>query len=239
VTTGLPTITNTRGSRQPLTGIVLVGGRSTRLQTQSKPLVVVGNKLILARIVDALRPVCDELIAVVRPDQDDPTADTALALRMHVVQDAEPGAGPLAAICAGFQAAATPLSLVVGGDHPFLSRELMSAMADAAARHGAAIVPTLAGRYQPLHAVYPTAEWRRAFRDALERGERSPTRVLKAAVAAGTPDVQAWDQDAIEPHDPGLMSLIDVDTPTQLARARSLADWRVNVRPGLRPPGGA
>jgi molybdopterin-guanine dinucleotide biosynthesis protein A len=206
---------------------------------QAKPLVVVGNKLILARIVDALRPLCDELIAVVRHEQDDPTPDTALALRMHVVEDVEPEAGPLAAVCAGLQASATPLSFVVGGDHPFLSRELVSAMADAASRAGAAVVPRLAGRYQPLHAVYPTESWRKAFRDALDRGDRSPSAVLKAAVNAGTPTVVEWDQEAIESYDPGLMSLIDVDTPTQLARARNLVDWRVNVRPGLRPPGGA
>jgi molybdopterin-guanine dinucleotide biosynthesis protein A len=128
---------------------------------------------------------------------------------------------------------------VVGGDHPFLSRELVSAMADAASRAGAAVVPRLAGRYQPLHAVYPTESWRKAFRDALDRGDRSPSAVLKAAVNAGTPTVVEWDQEAIESYDPGLMSLIDVDTPTQLARARNLVDWRVNVRPGLRPPGGA
>jgi molybdopterin-guanine dinucleotide biosynthesis protein A len=226
------------GPGQPLSGIVLVGGRSTRLQAQAKPLVVVGNKLILARIVDALRPVCDELIAVVRREQDDPTPDTALALRMHVVEDVQPGAGPLAAICAGLQASTTSLSFVAGGDHPFLSRELVAAMADAACRNEAAVVPRLAGRYQPLHAVFPTEPWRQAFRAALDRGERSPSRVLEATVAAGTPALLAWGQKAIEPFDPGLMSLIDVDTPTQLARARNLADWRTNVRPGLRPPGG-
>lgn len=211
------------------------------MQLQAKPLAVVGNKLILARISDALRPICDELIAVVRPGQDDPTPDTALALRMHVVQDVAPDGGPLAGICAGLEAATTPLTFVVGGDHPFLSRELVLAMAETAASRPqgpVAAVPVVAGRYQPLHAVYPTQPWRRLFAAALSQGERSPTAVIDAVVRAGTPPIEVWDQERMEPFDPGLMSLIDVDTPAQLARARNLADWRTSVRPGLRPPGG-
>lgn len=231
-----------RDPSPPLTAIVLVGGRSSRLQLQAKPLAVVGNKLILARIADALRPLCAELIAVVRPGQDDPTPDTAMALRMHVVEDAAPDGGPLAGICAGLEATTTPLAFVVGGDHPFLSRELVAAMADSAASSAdgpAAVIPSVAGRYQPLHAVYPSQPWRRLFAAALSQGEHSPTAVVEAAVLAGSPRIETWDQDRMESFDPGLMSLVDVDTPAQLARARSLADWRRNVRPGLRPPGGA
>lgn len=225
-----------------MTGVVLVGGHSTRMQVPAKPLSVVGNKLILARIADALRPVCAELIAVVRPGQDDPTPDTALALRMHVVEDAALDAGPLAGLCAGLGAATTRLTFVSGGDYPFLSRQLISAMAVASARGRsgpAAVIPSIAGRYQPLHAVYPTETWRRVFCGALSQGERSPTRVIEAAAGSGRLPVIFWDEKLLEVHDPGLMSLLDVDTPAQLARARNLADWRTNVRPGLRPPGGA
>lgn len=212
------------------------------MQAQPKPLAVVGNKLILARIADALRPLCVELIAVVRPGQDDPTPDTAVALRMHVVQDVESGEGPLAGLCAGLQAATTPLSFVAGGDHPFLSGALISAMAAAARRHvggPAAVVPRVDGMLQPLHAVYPTGPWGRVFCAALSQGERSALAVVDAACRAGTPAVDVWDRAQIESHDPALMSLVDVDTPAQLARARNFADWRTNVRPGLRPPGGA
>ena len=146
------------------------------MESQAKPLAVIGNKLILARIADALRPICDELIAVVRPGQDDPTPDTALALRMHVVEDAEADGGPLAAICAGLQAAATSLGFVCGGDHPFLSRELIAAMAESAisnSRGGpTAVVPRIGEHFQPLHAVYPAAEWSSVFCAALSQGLR-------------------------------------------------------------------
>lgn len=226
-------------SRPGLTGIVLIGGRSSRLGGEPKPLIVVGNKLILARISDALRAVCDEVIAVVRPGQEDASPDTAMALKMHVVEDASPDAGPLAGYCAGLKASVSGLSFVTGGDHPFLSPDLIRAMAGTASREGAAVIPLVEGRLQPLHAVYPTAIWRDRFCAALADGQRSPTHVISSALIAGAPRVIQFGAREIEEHDPRLMSLIDVDTPSQLARARIMSDWRTNVRPGLRPPGGA
>ena len=83
-----------------LTGIVLAGGRSVRLG-QSKPLVQIGGRLVLARIFDALKRVCDEQILVVRPDQDDAVPDTAIALGMHIVADSFEGMRPLGGLQAG------------------------------------------------------------------------------------------------------------------------------------------
>lgn len=226
-------------SRTGLTGIVLIGGRSSRLGGEPKPLIVVGNKLILARIADALRSVCDEVIAVVRPGQEDASPDTAMALGMHVVEDTCADAGPLAGCCAGLRASVSALSFVTGGDHPFLSADLIRAMARTASTRGAAVVPHVDGRLQPLHAVYPTLTWRTHFCEALANGEHSPTRVLASALAAGTSGIVEYGVRQIEEHDPRLMSLVDVDTPSQLARARIMSDWRTNVRPGLRHPGGA
>lgn len=210
-----------------------------RLGGDPKPLIVVGNKLILARISDALRSICDEVIAVVRRGQEDATPDTALALGMHVVEDISPESGPLAGLCAGLSASISPLTFVTGGDHPFLSPDLIRAMAQTAEAEDAAVIPILNGRHQPFHAIYPTATWHTRFHAAFQAGERSATGVITAAVAAGTPKVVHYGASQVEEHDPRLMSLMDVDTPSQLARARIMSDWRTNVRPGLRPPGGA
>ena len=55
-----------------LTGIVLAGGRSTRLgSTQSKLITRIDGKKILTRIADALKTVTSELILVGRQNQND------------------------------------------------------------------------------------------------------------------------------------------------------------------------
>ena len=50
-------------ARDQITGIVLGGGLSTRLGiTQSKLLIHIGGKLVLARVADTLKMVCSELL---------------------------------------------------------------------------------------------------------------------------------------------------------------------------------
>ena len=133
-----------------ITGIVLGGGRSRRLGiNQSKLLIHIGGKLVLARVADTLKTICSELVLVVRPDQEDDVPDLGIALNMHVVSDTKPYKGPLAGIHAGLAASTTPLSFVVAGDHPFVSRNLVTAMATAAIADGidspSAVVPRSEG----------------------------------------------------------------------------------------------
>ncbi|MBI4218949.1 MAG: molybdenum cofactor guanylyltransferase [Chloroflexi bacterium] len=228
--------------RRTLTGVVLVGGTSRRMGGGPKPLLMVGNKLLLARVADALQPICSELIAVVRPGQDDPVPETAHALQMHIIQDEEHDGGPLAGMCAGLGAAVTPLCFLTGADHPFLSRTLIRAMNGLALqnpRQPIAVVPRVEGRLQPLHAVYPTRAWLEATRSALSAGERSPTRMLEGLLKSQLPPVRILGEDEIVTYDPQMHSLFDVDTPSQLERARRIESWVTSIRPGMRPPGGA
>ena len=223
-----------------LTGIVLAGGRSSRLGTP-KPLISLGGKLVLARVADTLRPLCEELILVVRPDQDDDSPDTGIALRMHVVTDTPPYQGPLAAIHAGFEATVTPLAFVTGADHPFLSRPLIRAMVALARSAGSepeTVVPRTGGRLHPLHAVYAVDSWTPRMRHALERGETSPGRLLTRAFKAGEPPMTVMTEDEVEQLDPRMLSLLDIDTPASLGLARQIVSGRRTVtRPDIRRGG--
>ena len=224
-----------RTGREQLTGIVLAGGHSVRLG-RSKPLMHLGGKLVLARVADTIRPLCAELILVVRPDQDDDTPDAGVALGMHIATDTLPYKGPLAAIHAGLAVTVTPLAFVIGGDHPFVSRPLVSAMVDVAASPGgdpeSAVIPRLSGVLNPLHAVYPVSEWTPLFARSLAEGMRSPVRVIERAQTAGYPPVSIFTEDEIEQRDPQMLSLFDIDTPERLGIARRVIE---SQRPNLRP----
>ncbi len=230
----------TTPQRTGVTGVVIGGGRSTRLGTP-KPMIHLGGKLVLARVADTLRSMCDELVFVARDSQGDDSPDTAIALRMHVVTDTAPYSGPLAAIHAGLKATVTPLAFVTGADYPFLSRRLIGAMIAAAYSTGEepeSVFVRVAGRLHPLHAVMVTADWNDIFGKALEAGERSPSRVIEEAVAYDGPPVSVMTEDEAEAHDPRLLSFFDIDTPEQLRTARRLLDpRRVNVRPDIRREG--
>ena len=214
-----------------LTGIVLGGGRSRRLGlNQSKLLIHIGGKLVLARVADTLKQVCSELVLVIRPDQDDDIPDLGIALNMHVVTDTEPYRGPLAAIHAGLTAATTPLCFVVAGDHPFVSRILVQAMMAAALADGpespSAVIPRTNGVFHPLHAVYPRATWLPFLAHSLSEGESSPRKAIETAAAAGHPPLTLFTDEELERTDPRGISLLDIDTTADLNKARKISEAR-------------
>jgi molybdopterin-guanine dinucleotide biosynthesis protein A len=227
-------------TRTGLTGIVIGGGQSSRMRTP-KPMIHLGGKLIIARIVDVLRPLCDELIFVVRDEQDDYAPDTAIALRMHVVTDTHPYEGPLAAIHAGLTATVTPLAFVTGADYPFLSRTLIQSMVTAAWGTGSSpesVAARVDGRVHPLHSVLAPGDWTQVMGDALAAGERSPSRVINSAIADGGPPLNIMTEDEIQQFDPRLLSFFDIDTPEQLSIARRIVDpRRILLRPDIRKHG--
>ena len=219
-----------------LTGIVLGGGRSRRLGlNQSKLLIPIGGKLVLARVADTLRQFCSELVLVVRPDQDDGVPDLGITLGMHVVSDTEPTSGPMAGIHGGLAASTTILSFVIAGDHPFVSRSLAQAMAAAATADGsdppAAVIPRSSGTLHPLHAVYPREHWLPHFTRLMADGETSPRSAIELAISSGYPPVTIFTDDELEQTDPRHLSLMDIDTPENLSTARRISESRKFTSP--------
>ena len=215
-----------------LTGVIVAGGRSSRLG-RSKPLIRIGGRLVLARIESALRPICEEIILVIRKGQDDEVAETGLSLRMHVVEDNWDEAGPLAGIEAGLAATATQLAFVTAADHPFISSELVSALA-CAGEDVDLVVPRIADRMQPLHAVY-RASLHDSIRTDLAAGQLSPLQFIRNADASGR--VRFYSEDESRLHDPDLRSFTDFDTPADLAKVRAMLPRREVIRPEIRPGG--
>ena len=98
-----------------VSALILAGGRATRLGGVAKHELVIGGETILARQTRVLAPrVAEILIAAPR---DVPGYRT--------VRDHAEGAGPLAGIAAGLAAARTPWLLVIAGDMPYLTGELV------------------------------------------------------------------------------------------------------------------
>jgi len=203
-----------------------------------KPLVVLGGKLLLARIKEALDRICDEIVLVVGADQDDATPDTGLALGMHVVADRLADAGPLAGIEAGLKATSTPRAFLVAADHPFLSADLIAGMADIAIKGPFdTIVPSKDGRLEPLHAIYSPEAWLPGVSSGLDAGRRSIYDLVKTAIETGDPSMHVMEDAELASFDPDGRSLFDIDTPDSLAQARQMLGTTGIVRPDIRPGG--
>ncbi len=202
-------------------GIVLAGGRSTRMGVPKAGLPWRGSTL-LATVVAALAPAIGTVVVVRAAGQVLPPLPAGVA----VTDDAAAGRGPLEGLLAGLRAVppATTRVVVFAVDLPFATPQLARALLVALDAGGAdAAVPVAGGRDQPLAAAYRTTVTPVVAR-LLDAGERRLTALLDAVTVTRL-DAQALHADAaLQAADPHLDGLRDVDTPADLRAAQARGD---------------
>ncbi|MDI6631959.1 MAG: bifunctional molybdenum cofactor guanylyltransferase MobA/molybdopterin-guanine dinucleotide biosynthesis adaptor protein MobB [Bacillota bacterium] len=130
---------------QETTGVVLAGGKSTRMGANKAFLSLEGHSLI-ERVVAELRKAFPEVLVVGDPE-------TYRGLADRVVADIFPEAGPLGGIHAGLTFASYDPVFVAACDLPFVEGSLASLIVERLDGFDAA-VPCVGGRLQPLFAAY-------------------------------------------------------------------------------------
>ncbi|HET9485618.1 MAG TPA: molybdenum cofactor guanylyltransferase MobA [Xanthomonadales bacterium] len=156
---------------EPPAAVVLAGGAGTRAGGRDKGLLAWRGEPLVAHALRRLREAgIDEIVVSANRN--------AAEYARHgcpVLADAEPGEfrGPLAGISRALGAVASTRLLTVPVDVPDWPVALVPALQDALVRGAAACsVARVAGRREPLFALYPTAVAREADA-ALARGERA------------------------------------------------------------------
>ncbi|APB69262.1 molybdenum cofactor guanylyltransferase [Paenibacillus polymyxa] len=149
-----------------VTGIIVAGGRSSRMG-QDKALLEIDGATMLERTYTTLQQVAQRVVVVTRDNQEYGLSG------METVPDVFPGMGPLSGIHAGLSASTTEWGMVIACDMPFVQPEVLHDLLAVTkkwtelqgTRETAlqAIIPSIDGRIHPLLAVYhrsvlPSAE---------------------------------------------------------------------------------
>ena len=180
-----------------ITGIVLCGGRSTRMG-QDKASLAFGGETMLERAVRVLREVADEVIVVARAEQPMPAG-------VRAVHDPVEDLGPLAGIVAGLSASATDVNAIVACDMPLVRAAVLRRLAEL--RGDADICVAVAdGHASPLCAVY-RKQVGSVGQALLDAGERRVMALLDRVVT------KRVDAAVFRDLDPDLESFISCDTP--------------------------
>ncbi|MXX68275.1 MAG: molybdenum cofactor guanylyltransferase [Gemmatimonadales bacterium] len=208
--------------------VIVAGGRSRRLG-RDKPLVEIDGRTVLSRILEATAHVEDTVLAA----REVPPFRRALAAEgwesvaesagppgsaafqspegraLVVVPDPVPDLGPLAGVASGLDAARGAICVVLAGDLPFVTPDLVDRLSGELANDPEldGVVPRARGRPQPLCAAYRRGVGRLA------------ARLLERSAASGAPS-------------PSMMSFLDrlrvrTVSPEQLKR---LGDLEAMVR---------
>lgn len=133
-------------SRTRWTGVVLAGGRSSRMG-QNKALMLFEGRTLLERALDHLRPHVQELIVIGEPS-------VYGHLHDHVIPDDLPGNGPMGGIGTALKHARNSSVLVLGCDMPHVTAELFVRLKAGLTKVQDAFVPTCDGNVEPLVAAY-------------------------------------------------------------------------------------
>ncbi len=201
--------------RLPLTGAVLAGGRSERMGAD-KILLTVGGEPLISRVVDAVGRVCEERMVVL--SEAGILQGVELPEDVRVVTDEVPFLGPLGGLTTALAAAEHEWILAVAADLPWLVPEVVEALWEA--RDGAqAVVPVSEAGTEPLLALYHRSCLEVA-REVLDTGRRRFVAMFpRLRVAEVT-------LESLRRVDPDLSSLMNVNTPEDLANAREAVPER-------------
>lgn len=130
-----------------MTGIILAGGKNSRMGTNKAFLEIDGNRLI-DKTINIYREIFSEIIIVTN----DPLSyieftDTA------IVTDIYKGKGPLGGIYTGLFYSKNDHAFISACDMPFLNKDFIIYLTGQADKFDI-VVPQLSEGFQPLHAIY-------------------------------------------------------------------------------------
>lgn len=193
------------GRLDDCTGVLVAGGRGTRLGGVSKGLLRVGGATIAERSVALFRVLFADVIVVAN----EPAPYAELGVRVEA--DRIAGKGAPAGLHAGLSAARTAWIFTAGCDMPFLDEAAIVHLAAQRVEGCGAVAPTWSGTAQPLHAF-----WSRAALPTIDRMLREGDPSLQALLAAvGARLVPEAEWARIDPHG---RSLENANTPEDLER---------------------
>ena len=199
-------------------GVVLVGGRSSRMGTAKACLEWHGSTL-LARTVRIVQRAIDGPVVVVRaPGQALPTLPTDI----EVVEDDQEGLGPMQGLAVGLDATRDrgEVAFVCSTDLPFLHPVFVSSVLGAFGSSDDAVVPHANGHRQPLAAGYRTS-LAETVAGLLASGSRKPAMILEACQTRWLDEDALLAVPRLAEVDPALDSVRNINTPDDYEAARA------------------
>ena len=104
--------------KNDITGIILCGGKSSRMQT-NKALLKLGEKTIIENIVDEMRKVFDSIIISAN------TCNEFSFLNLPMIKDSYIDRGPLSGIYSALQFSSTQNNFITTCDLPLIKSEMI------------------------------------------------------------------------------------------------------------------
>jgi molybdenum cofactor guanylyltransferase len=208
-------------------GVVLAGGRSSRMGTPKAALEWHGSTLLRRTVGILARATGGPVVVVRAPGQELPE----LPGHITIVDDPREGKGPVQGIAAGLNALRdrADVAFVSSTDMPFLHPAFVRRVLSAVHAGADVGLPVARGYPQPLAAAYRTT-----LADLAERLVRDdrlrPAFLFEQCTVTRLDEAALKDDPVLAALDPGLDSVLNVNEPDDYAKARSQPAPEVTVQ---------
>ena len=208
-------------------GVVLAGGRSSRMGAPKSGLEWHGSTLLYRTAALLGRSVSGPVVVVRAPGQDLPELPAGVA----VVDDPVEGLGPMQGIAAGLAAVAdrAPAAFVCSTDMPFLHTAFVRRVLRGIAAEVDIVLPVARGFRQPLAAGYRTA-LAELITKLVAEGDLRPGMLFKHCRVIQLDDAELLADTALARYDADLDSVVNINTPEDYAQARDRLPSEVTVQ---------
>ncbi len=204
-------------SEEPTAGVVLAGGRSSRMGTSKAALEWHGSTLLHRTTALLGRTLDGPVVVVAAPDQELPPLPSGV----EVVADPVEGRGPLQGIAVGLIAVAghARRAFVCSTDMPFLHPAFVRCVLGGLTPDADVALPFARGFRQPLAAAYRTALAGPAT-ELVADGMLKPGMLFARCTVASLDDARLLADPDVARLDPDLDSVVNVNEPADYAAAR-------------------
>src|SRR5208282_5335862 len=208
-------------------GIVLAGGRSSRMGTPKAALEWHGSTLLRRTVGIVSRATGGPVIVVRAAGQ----ALPELPPQVDVVDDPAEGLGPVQGLAAGLAAVAgrAEIAFACSTDLPFLHPAFVRRVVRAADEGADVGLPVARGYPQPLAAAYRTALAPVAER-LVAAGRLRPAFLFEECVVSRLDEAALMDDPVLAALDPGLDSVVNINEPDEYRTARSQPGPEITVQ---------
>jgi molybdopterin-guanine dinucleotide biosynthesis protein A len=185
---------------------------------EEKAFLVLRGRTLLERVLDGLRPVCDELVVAVAKG-DGARFSSFLGTQSRVVEDSVIDRGPIEGLRAGLAAARGGKVAVAPSDAPLITPALYRLLISLSRGYDGA-VPFPCGLPEPLIAVYSRKPMLAAVEEVVAGGGRRPV------LACGRLHIRNVDGRELAglPGPPGAFT--NINTPADLRRLETASGPR-------------
>lgn len=195
------------------TGVILAGGRNSRLPGEKKGLRKIGGKMIIDRIYQKLSSVVDEIIIVTNEPGEFSKMDGM------IVSDINPSRCALAGVHAGIYYATYDKVFISACDTPFIRKDIVEYILSFADGKNDVVIPEGEGGLEALLAVYS-----KACLPLIEKNLKNNVFMIKKFYAKNR--VKIIPLEKLKELDPLMDSFFNINTPEDIAKANIMVNKR-------------